>query len=117
MPPDYGAIGIAPWTQDNCTQAFLDAASSDNSFNVQAFIFYPENNDPTVPNMEDPYWEGINYKGLDFPIYAISGQGGIPIMHQVMQNSLNRTSYMNYSGYTRVYSQVNTGSLTESLAL
>lgn len=65
-------------------------------------------------------WAGVSYKNIDFPIYAIRGHDGYPLMDKVAEYSGNMSdawearnlaNYYNSSDYARVYMEVDTGNL------
>ncbi|RPB14185.1 hypothetical protein P167DRAFT_484981, partial [Morchella conica CCBAS932] len=114
---NYDLIGFAPWISGNCSELFLKAARQETS-SVKGFVFFTTSENDPIPSRSDPMWAGISYKNIDFPIYAIRGHDGYPLMDKVAEYSgnmsdaweaRNLTNYYNSSDYARVYMEVDTG--------
>ena len=122
LPPlNFDLIGYAPWVSKYCSQRFLDSAAADKG-NTRAVVFYTVtngNNSAVMPTHEDPMWD-IGPHGYQFPIYAINGVDGEPLMEKIAKYSRNITDIWDSPGlkdkydigdYARVYIEVDTGML------
>ncbi|RPB04458.1 Nop-domain-containing protein [Choiromyces venosus 120613-1] len=113
----YDLIALAPWISRGCSAGFLKAAQPDASL-VKAFIFYLDDRTATLPGANDPFWDGVPFNRFEFPIYAITGADGIPLLDKVAEYSgnmsevwevKNLTSYYDSKDFARVYMEVDTG--------
>ncbi|CUS12045.1 unnamed protein product [Tuber aestivum] len=113
----YDLIALAPWVTRNCSTRYLKAAQVDASV-VKGFIFYLDDRAAKIPEAKDPYWDGVPYDSFEFPIYAIPGGDGIPLLEKVAEYSgnmsevweaRNLTSYYDPRDFARVYMEVDTG--------
>ncbi|KAL2891277.1 putative RING finger membrane protein C15C4.06c [Ceratocystis lukuohia] len=132
-PANYKLIAIAPWYNDTCTHAYLDAARFDP---IQGFIFYRPSNDILYEPSES---EGTALWAMEdgeegwpdkyrFPIYAIPGQYGNDMVSALSQysgtlntvpNSDNITALFNPSqrDYVRIWAQLHVNDHHHSLPL
>jgi len=118
---NYDLIGYAPWISKSCSQRFLDSAAADKG-NTRAVVFYTVtsgNQFAVMPTHEDPMWD-IGPHSYQFPIYAINGVDGEPLMEKIAKYSRNITDIWDSPGlrdtydigdYARVYIEVDTGML------
>jgi hypothetical protein len=87
---DHDIIGLVPWVNRDCTQAYLAASRRESA---RAVIFYQPNNHDTnkPPSSNSGVWNlGDSEqwkKDNDFPIYAIPGPSGSRLMHQLSEYS------------------------------
>lgn len=87
---DHDIVGLIPWVDRDCTQAYLAASRRENA---RAVIFYQPNNHDTnkPPSSDSRLWDlGDNEqwkKDYDFPVYAVPGPSGSRLMHQLSQYS------------------------------
>ncbi|KAM7193577.1 hypothetical protein V8F20_008350 [Naviculisporaceae sp. PSN 640] len=93
-PTNYFLIALTPWISRECSRSYLDAARRDP---INAFIFYKTDNPKDAPPPPDSSeWdleEGGKWKEQSrFPIYAISGQSGRDMMHNLSLYSGNMTT-------------------------
>ncbi|KAL1899978.1 hypothetical protein Cpir12675_001202 [Ceratocystis pirilliformis] len=132
-PANYKLIAIAPWYNDTCTHAYLDAARFDP---IQGFIFYRPFNDILYEPSES---EGTSLWAMEdgeegwpdnyrFPIYAIPSQYGNDMVSALSQysgslntipNSDNITAIFNPSqrDYVRIWAQLHVNDHHHSLRL
>ncbi|KAK2854375.1 hypothetical protein FQN49_005152 [Arthroderma sp. PD_2] len=83
--PPCALIALAPWISANCTLEFLDVAKNDRA--VGAVFYMPDNSTakPPVANStvwkldDDETWK-LNHA---FPVYAIPGEPGRQLIHEV----------------------------------
>jgi nucleolar protein 58 len=113
----YDLIAFAPWLSKNCSTHFLKAAQVDNTV-VKAFIFFLNDRKMKIPEKNDAFWDGVPFNRFEFPVYAIPGDRGIPLLKKLSEYSgnmsevwevKNLTSYYNPADYARVYMEVDTG--------
>ncbi|KAG0138175.1 hypothetical protein HOY82DRAFT_535093 [Tuber indicum] len=113
----YDLIAFAPWMSRDCSTRFLKAAQVDASV-VKGFIFYLDDRAAKIPEVKDPYWHGVPFDNFEFPIYAIPGRDGIPLLDKIAEYSgnmsevweaQNLTSYYDPKDFARVYMEVDTG--------
>ncbi|KAF8458044.1 hypothetical protein BGX38DRAFT_1155299 [Terfezia claveryi] len=122
LPPlNFDVIGYAPWVSKSCSRRFLDSAAADKG-NTRAMVFYTVTNgkkSAVMPTHEDPMWD-IGPHDYQFPIYAINGVDGEPLMEKVAKYSRNITDIWDspslkdtydIGDYARVYIEVDTGML------
>ncbi|PWY95584.1 RING finger domain protein [Aspergillus sclerotioniger CBS 115572] len=88
-------IGLAPWVNDECTQAFLNA-SQDPTPDALVF-FLPSNDDTKPPSANDPVWllggSAAWQSRSEFPVYAIPGAAGVTLMDQLSRDgTTNQTA-------------------------
>lgn len=115
----FDLIGYAPWVNGACSLKYLDSAATDRG-NTRAMIFYTMTNGNTsaaMPSIDDPMWK-IELHHYQFPIYAINGIDGEPLMNKIALYSGNMTDVWDSPGlakiydigdYARVYIKVDTG--------
>lgn len=120
LPPlNFNLIGYAPWVSKYCSRRFLDSAAADRG-NTRAVVFYTitnGNKSAVMPKRDDPMW-GIGSHDYQFPIYAINGVDGEPLMEKIAKYSRNITDIWDSPGlkdkydigdYARVFIEVDTG--------
>lgn len=115
----FDLIGYAPWVNGACSSKYLDSAATDIG-NTRAMIFYTMTNgnmSTIMPSVDDPMWN-IDLHHYQFPIYAINGIDGEPLMNKIALYSGNMTNVWDSpdlaktydtSDYARVYIKVDTG--------
>lgn len=113
----YDLVAFAPWLSKECSTLFLKAAQVDSTV-VKAFIFFLNDRKMKIPDASDAFWNGVPFHHFEFPIYAISGDYGVPLLEKVSEYSgnmsevwevKNLTSYYDPMDYARVYMEVDTG--------
>ncbi|RAL00430.1 RING-H2 finger protein [Aspergillus ibericus CBS 121593] len=99
-------IGLAPWINDECTQAFLNASQHPRP---DALVFFlPSNDDTKPPSANDPVWllggSAAWQSRNDFPVYAIPGAAGVTLMAQLSRDgTMNQTALaQTQSGVSRL---------------
>ncbi|KAL2184465.1 hypothetical protein L209DRAFT_766972 [Thermothelomyces heterothallicus CBS 203.75] len=94
LPPmNLHLIAIAPWVNDHCSEAYLNAARITP---VQAFLFYqPGTGSDSPPPADADDWHingGSNWmKRASFPVFAVSGTVGEVVMQHLSLYSGNIT--------------------------
>lgn len=118
-PTDFTLIALAPWISVECTKSYLSAAHMDPA---RAFLFYlPDNGTSQPPPISSPSWglqDGGAWKSqTPFPVYALSSNVGVQLMHQSSLYSGNMTSVpygheisemlgIDPRDYVRIYAQI-----------
>ncbi|KAK4946073.1 hypothetical protein LTR10_014875 [Elasticomyces elasticus] len=105
-PGDYPLIGLAPWTQTPCVEAYLSAMASAG---VQGGIFFhPGNDSEQPPPVSDPSWsleDGGQWKSDNpYPVYAIPGMLGAFLLEELALYSGNLSQVPYGPELAKIYS-------------
>ncbi|PYH96351.1 hypothetical protein BO71DRAFT_428091 [Aspergillus ellipticus CBS 707.79] len=101
-------IGLAPWVNDECAEAYLTAAQK---VGTDALLFFlPFSNDTKPPSANDPIWRlGASdawQTRNEYPVYAIPGAAGVTLMDRLSRdgNLGNPNDQMNQSALAQAQS-------------
>ncbi|KAI1440726.1 hypothetical protein F5Y02DRAFT_401931 [Annulohypoxylon stygium] len=128
---NYNLIALAPWINNDCTQAFLSSARLDP---IRGMLVYRPDDDDTSqpPDADDDAWDlgdGNLWKTQNrYPVYAIPGRSGNEMMRQLslysgdlstvpFSDQIISTYSPNPADYVRVWTELSVITVSTTLPL